>query len=91
MKQVILYGIAGADKHYKVLRYFIIEEEFISISNMQYCAFIMQDKCPEVKAVYAVDNRHGLRRDYIEATTKDSVESCVEFKDILERDGIRVR
>ena len=91
MKQVILYGIAGAEKRYKVLRYFAIEEEFISISNIKYCAFIMQDKYPEVKAVYAIDNRHGLRRDYIEAISKDSIESCIEFKDILERDGIKIR
>ena len=91
MKQVILYGIAGAEKRYKVLRYFAIEEEFISISNLKYCAFIMQDKYPEVKAVYAIDNRHGLRRDYIEAISKDSIESCIEFKDILERDGIKIR
>lgn len=90
MKQVILYGIAGVEKHYRVLRYFTIGEEFISISNMQYCAFMMQDRYPEIKAVYAIDNRHGLRRDYIEAITKDSIESCIEFKDILERDGIRV-
>lgn len=91
MKQVILYGIAGAEKHYKVLRYFAIEEDFISISNMQHCAFTMQNKYPEVKAVYAIDNRHGLRRDYIEAISKDSIESCIEFKDILERDGIKIR
>lgn len=90
MKQVILYGIAGADKHYKVLRYFVIEEEFISICNIKHCAFTMQDKYPEVKQVFAIDNRYGLRRDYIEAIKKDSLESCVEFKDILEREGLKV-
>lgn len=90
MKQVILYGIAGADKHYKVLRYFVIEDAFISVVNIKHCAFTMQDKYPEVKQVYAVDNRYGLRHDYIEAIKKDSVESCVEFKDILEREGLRI-
>lgn len=90
-KQVVLYGISGADKHYKALRYFVIEDEFISIGNLQHCAFTMQDRCPEVQAVYAVDNHYGLRRDYIESITKDSMESCIEFKDILERDGIRIR
>lgn len=91
MKQVILYGIAGADKHYCALRYFVIEEEFISITSMRYCAWIMQVKCPEIKAVYAIDNRNGLRQGYMESVKKNTIESCVEFMDILERDGIRIR
>ena len=91
MRQVILYGLAGADKQYKAVRYYAINEEFITVSNIAHCAFVMQDKYPTVKSVYAIDNRYGLKKDYIESITKDTVESCAEFKDILEREGIRVR
>mgnify|MGYP004567709075 CR=1 FL=1 len=90
MKQVVLYGVAGADKCYKVIRYFVIEDELISIAAIKHCAFVMKDRHPEVKQVYAIDNRYGLRRDYMESIKKDSVESCIEFMDILEREGIKI-
>lgn len=91
MRQVILYGLTGADKQYKAVRYYVISEEFITVCNILHCAFTMMDKYPTVKSVYAIDNRCGLRKDYIESITKDTVESCAEFKDILEREGIQVR
>ena len=90
MKQVILYGIAGADKHYRILRYFVIGEEFISISNIMSCAHRMVKDYPEIKRIFAIDNRYGLRRDYVEAYTKDSIESGCEFVSILESEGIQI-
>ena len=90
MKQVILYGIAGADKGYKVLRYFVIGDELISISNIRYCASTMRNRYPSVEHVFAVDNRYGLKKDYIEAIKRDSMESYIELKDILEREGIKI-
>ena len=87
MKQVILYGIAGADKHYRILRYFVINEEFISINNIMRSARRMVKDYPEIKRVFAIDNRYGLRRDYEEAYAKDSIESCFEFVSILESEG----
>lgn len=36
MNQVILYGIAGAENQYRVIRYFIIDAELVSISNIVY-------------------------------------------------------
>ena len=53
MKQVILYGIAGADKHYRILRYFVIGEDFISISNIMSCAHRMVKDYPEIKRIFA--------------------------------------
>ena len=45
---------------------------------------------PSIEHVYAVDQRPGLRRDYIESIKENSIESCYEFKDILEREGLKI-
>lgn len=90
MKQIILYGISGADKQYAVIKYYCIFEEDISITNIAYQATMMRIKNPAIEHVYAIDNRHGLRQDYIESIKKNSIESCAIFKDILEREGLQI-
>lgn len=87
MKQVFLYGIGGADTQYGVIRYTCIPEEDISINTIKYEASMMRIKYPSVKRVFAIDNRPGLRRDYIVAIKKNSIESCAIFRDILEKEG----
>lgn len=83
-KSIILYGLGGADKQYRALCYYHIFESDISISEITYRAFLM-GKNPEVKAIYAIDNRPRLKRDYIDSYKTNSIESCIEFKDLLER------
>lgn len=90
MSQIILYGISGPRKAYAVLNYFCIYEEFISIRTIMSEAHLLQMKNPDVKHVYAIDNRHGLRRDYRESIKQDSIESHYIFKDILEREGLQI-
>lgn len=89
-KQIILYGLGGADKQYRALTYYCIFEEDISIWNIVHQARTLVFKNPEVKAVYAIDNRHGLRRSYKYSYQKNSIESCIEFKDLLERYGFKI-
>jgi hypothetical protein len=45
---------------------------------------------PGIERVYAIDNRYGLKREYVESYKKNSIESCAIFKDILEREGLLV-
>ena len=90
MDQVILYGIAGAENQYRVIRYFIIDAELVSISNIVYQANMLKIKNPTIEHVYAIDNRRGLRRDYVESYKRNTIESCAIFKDILEREGIMI-
>lgn len=90
MHQVILYGISGADKQYKVLKYWCINEEFLSIGSMKRHAAFMVLQNPGIEHVYAIDNRYGLKREYIESYKKNTIESCAIFKDTLEREGILV-
>lgn len=90
MRQIILYGVSGASRSYTVLNYFCIYEEFISINAILRQARGLRIKNPDVEHVYAIDNRYGLRRDYIESMKENSIESHYIFKDILEREGILV-
>lgn len=90
MKQIILYGISGARNQYRVLKYFCIYEENISIWNIRHYADVMRMENPSIEHVYAVDNRHGLRREYTESYKRNTIESCAIFKDILEREGLKV-
>ena len=89
-RQIILYGIGGAAKAYRVLEYYCIYDDEISIRAIQIEAQRLVVKNPSIVHVYAIDNRHGLRKDYRESIRQDSIESHVVFKDILEREGMRI-
>lgn len=92
-KTVMLYGFAGAKGGYKCLRYYILDKELCSIDLIKYHAYSkLLDVNPDIESVYAVDNRAGLRREYIEAIkdTKNPIESAVSFKDMIEKEGIRI-
>lgn len=91
MKSIVLYGIGGADKMYRALSYYqiFIDEVDDLVAEIQYRALMMR-KNPEVKAVYMMSNRPGLRRDFLESQRKNSIESCAIFRDLLERKGILI-
>ena len=88
--QIVLYGLAGADKQYIAVRYKVLSGDEITISNIKHAAAIMQIEYPTIESVYAVDNRYGLRKDYMESILKHSIESCAVFKGILEYEGWKV-
>ena len=90
MKQIILYGIAGASKQYKAIRYWVIEEANASIWYIRHCANVMRMENPTIEHVYVVDNRHGLRREFTESVKRNTIEICAIFKDTLEREGLKV-
>lgn len=91
MHQIILYGLSGAETQYRVLKYYcIFESPFVSISTIKRHAAFMVMCNPGIKHVYAIDNRYGLRREYIESYKKNTIESCAIFKDTLEREGLLV-
>lgn len=90
MSRVVLYGISGASKAYTVLGYYCIYDEFVSIRRIMSEADLLRMKNPDIEHVYAIDNRYGLRRDYRESIKQNSIESHYIFKDILEREGLKV-
>lgn len=91
MKSIFLYGIGGARDQYRVIRYTRIDEWDFSINTLMYEASIMRINYPSVEHVYAVDNRYGLGRTYLESVKKNSIESCAVFKDLIQRQGLEIK
>lgn len=89
-RQIILYGLGGPEINYVPIRYATIREEDISILSIRHRAEVMLMLNPTIKHVWAIDNRPGLKRDFTYAIKRHSIESGVEFKDILEREGIKI-
>jgi hypothetical protein len=90
MNQIILYGLSGAETQYRVLKYYCIFDEALSIGNLKRRAALMVMQNPGIEHVYAVDNRYGLKYEYIQSYKINSIESCAIFKDTLEREGLLV-
>lgn len=57
MKSIILYGLGGAEKQYRVLGYWCIYDEQITIGEIRCQAMLMRMRNPSVKQIFAVDNR----------------------------------
>lgn len=91
MKKIYLYGIANAENKYRVVRYNYVEEDLFSISNIMRRAWFMANNHPTIEHVYAVDEREGLANDYKRTVKRNSIESNVAFKNMLEKEGILVR
>ena len=90
MDQVILYGLSGADTQYRVLKYYCMYGEALTVSNLKRRAALMVMQNPGIEHVYAVDNRYGLKQEYIQSYKINSIESCAIFKDTIEREGLLV-
>jgi hypothetical protein len=92
MKRVFLYGIAGAEDNYRIVRYIFIDGavEPITITNIARTAGWLKFKNPGIEHVYAIDESVGLARAYKSAKKNDSIANNVEFKLILEREGLQI-
>ena len=90
MNNIILYGIGDARYQYRVLRYFAIYDERADTSEVKRIARMMQVINPSIEHVYMITNCHGLKREFMESTKRNSIESCAVFKDTLEREGIKI-
>lgn len=90
MKNLILYGIGDARYQYRVLRYFYVYDENADVAEIKRIARMMQVVNPSIEHVYLISNRHGLKREFQESIKRNSIESCAIFKDILEREGIKI-
>ena len=90
MNNIILYGIGDARYQYRVLRYFAMNDERADTSEVKRIARMMQIINPSIEHVYMITNRRGLKREFMESTKRNSIESCAIFKDTLEREGIKI-
>lgn len=90
--QIILYGLAGIGAQYVPVRYFIMNEGFMTIAGLAHTAKYMMDNYPTIEHIYAIDNRPGLRKEYANAIhdKHNSIESRVVFEHTLVNEGIRI-
>ena len=91
MNRIYLYGIAGANDKYAVIRYQAVDVEYRPIDAIKMEAEIMRMEYPSVKQIFAIDARGGLGNDYRRAIKQNSIEGFIIFKDILERTGIEIK
>ena len=91
MNRIYLYGIAGANDKYAVIRYQAVDVEHRPIDAIKIESDIMRMDYPSVKQVFAIDARGGLANDYRRAIKQNSIEGFIIFKDILERMGIEIK
>ncbi len=90
MRKVFLYGIGGARDSYRVIRYVCLDNFELSIALILHYADLMREYNPSIRAVYAIDNRCGLKIEAQTALKHPTIENCVIFKDTLEREGLRI-
>lgn len=64
-----------------------LEDDAISVLNIRRLANWMRDTYPEPVAIYAVDNRRGLHKEYLESVKTKDFTKHVEFADIINREG----
>lgn len=67
-----------------------LEGEAISVRDMRRLAKWMMDICQEPVTVYAVDNRPGLYKEFMETVKTKDFTKHVEFADIISREGILI-
>lgn len=88
--QIFFYGLGGADQQFRVLNFEFIDQELFSVWMMNHVVDSMMYRNPGITEIYMIDNRHRLRREFMDSIRENSVESCQIFKDTLRREGIKV-
>ena len=89
-KRYYLYGVADAANSYRVVWREYIEEKFFSVKFAKTLAEHMVINHPGIKQVYMMDGSGKTAYDFKTARLKNTMERWIEFKDILEREGMKV-
>lgn len=89
MNRIFLYGIAAVEDNYRVVWYQYIdpERELITIKAITGTATWMKYKNPNIEHVYAIDESLELGYFYKTTVRRNTFESNVQFKLILEKMG----
>lgn len=86
--KVLIYGLGGADKAYRVLDYYcIFDTNCDIIREIWNIAARLKVLNPSIERIFVMDDRRGLRRDFQNSLRGNSIESFAIFKDILEREA----
>lgn len=87
-KRVYLYAF---NKVLKIVDTKFLEGDAVTVRDMLRLANWMKEIYPEPVVVYAVDNRPGLYKEFMEAVKTTDFTKHVEFADIIAREGIFIK
>lgn len=85
-RQVYIYAF---DEMHKIVDVKFLEEDGISIRNMMWIGEQMLLNTDAHK-IYAIDNRWGLRRDFMDSYKSIDFAKHIEFQDLVSREGIKL-
>ena len=94
MKEICLYGLAGAADKYRIVRFTFVDIDFNLENNPRIIralkteAVMLRYHNPSIERVYAMDNRGGLAGFVARTMKKNTIEGNVAFKDLCEREGL---
>ena len=84
-RRVYIYAFDGL---HKMVDCKFLEGDAITFDGIVYVRDRMIWKNDVIRAVYAIDNRTGLYRDYREAVKTQDFVKQFEFEDMVNREGI---
>lgn len=87
---IILYALASEEKQYYPLAYYCVFEGDFSIAEMLYRASLLKSRSPDAQYIYVIDNRKGLRKEYMETRKEKTMESGLKFYQTLQKYGHRI-
>lgn len=91
MARTILYGIGDAWNSYRVTLYSIMKDVSLKEEKiLKAKAEEMRAYDPGIKQVFAITDYYGLRDDYRETRKSNLMSDWVDFKAMLEKEGIRI-
>ena len=92
MNRIYLYGLAEAEDQYRIVRYSYIDLtiEPVTIRRLATLASWMRFKDPSIEHVYAMDDKPGLSKIFWNTFNNSTVQNNVEFKCMLEKEGLKI-
>lgn len=89
MNRVYLYAFNEVSR---VVDVKFLEGNAITVQAMRRTAQWMRDHLsPDPVVIYAVDNRHGLYGEFMEAVKSKDFRTRIEFADIISREGVLIK
>lgn len=90
MTKFVLYGIAGANNGYRVVRYDFYEGAIRDTKLIKAQAGMMRMDNPTIEHVYLVNAEPEIASDYRKTIKRNSIEANVIFKVTLEQYGFMI-
>lgn len=88
-RTVALYALGGVSKQYIALDFWVFWDGY-SVGDMKDVIDDMISKNPSVREIYMVDYKYDYKLEYQRSRKKHDIESCIIFRDMLQRDGWKV-